>query len=286
MSLLAMPICAMSYSLLALLAGIVLAMLASLLFYITKKDRIREIKGRLEALPSLPARQDLPTAVALLAQRLGVGAGQTSAYVRLHQTGVLMSRPDSTPMVFVAEQHIGTVEVGFLWSARMGPFGLLQVRDYLLRAQGGLLVWLGMLVELLADVDTPEILLGERLRYLAELPFNPDAILYNPHLRWTVADEHTLQVALGEGAAEAKVSFHLTLEGLIDQVNAAERPYKTRKGYISVPWRGKFADYAPHAGRLIPHRAEVGWELESGLFVYWRGRVDRWEAHPTQSPIA
>lgn len=267
----------MSYSVLALLGGIVLLGAVLVLAYIAKRDRMREIRDRIRTLPTLPARHDLPLAVAALAERLGARPDQPSNHVHFHQTGVMLSRPDSTPMPFSAEQHMGSTDEAFLWRARMGPGRVLQVADYLVHGKGGLRVWLGMVLELMRDVDSAPILLGERLRYLAELPLNPDAILYNHHLRWTVPDEQTLMVAVGEGDTRAEVRFELGLEGMIEQVSTPARPYKTSSGYRMLPWRGRFADYAVYEGRLIPHRAEVGWEMETGNFIYWRGRIDRWE---------
>lgn len=274
----------MSYTVLAFLSiGVLLGALL-VLAYMAKRDRIREIRERLQALPLLPARRDLPLAVAALAERLGARPDQPSNHVWFHQTGVMLTRPDSTPMIFTAEQQMGSTDEAFLWRARMGPGRILQVADYLVRGQGGLRVWLGMVLELLRDVDSAPILLGERLRYLAELPLNPDAILYNHHLRWSVPDEHTLIVRVGEGDTAAEVRFELGLEGLVERVSTPARPYKTSSGYRMLPWRGSFADYAVYEGRLIPHRAEVGWEMETGYFVYWRGRIDRWEVGKAVPP--
>lgn len=276
----------MSYYILAGLVGLVLMLVAGGLFFLAKKDSLQEIRDRLRALPLLPPRHDLPPAVASLAERLGARADQPSNYVHFHQTGVMLTRPDSAPMTFRAEQQMGTTDEAFIWAARMGPFQMVQVNDYLVRGTGGLRVWLGMVFELLADMGNENILLGERLRYLAELPLNPDAILFNHHLQWTVVDEHTLKVAVGEGSTRAEVRFSLTLEGLIEEVYAAQRPYKTGKQYRMLPWRGKFADYAVNQGRLVPHRAEVAWELETGPFTYWRGWIDRWQAVDTPRTIA
>lgn len=276
----------MSYTVLALLGGIVLLGAVLVLAYIAKRDRMLEIRDRLEALPARPARRDLPLAVAALAERLGARPDQPSNHVCFHQTGVMLTRPDSAPLTFSAEQHMGSTDEAFLWRARMGPGRMLHVADYLVHGQGGLRVWLGMVLELLRDVDSGPILKGERLRYLAELPLNPDAILYNHHLRWAVPDEHTLLVSVGQGDTLAEVRFDLGLEGLVEQVSTQARPYKTGSGYRMLPWRGKFADYTVCEGRLIPHRAEVGWELETGYFVYWRGRIDRWEARNGKPPTA
>jgi hypothetical protein len=41
----------------------------------------------------------------------------------------------------------------------------------------------------------------------------------------------------------------------------------------ATPWGGEYSDHAVLDGIRLPTAAEVYWELESGRFVYWRGRV-------------
>lgn len=50
---------------------------------------------------------------------------------------------------------------------------------------------------------------GEALRYLAELPWNPDAILHDAALEWWAIDSATISMALGTGDARAEVTFTL-----------------------------------------------------------------------------
>lgn len=45
-----------------------------------------------------------------------------------------------------------------------------------------------------------------------------------------------------------------------------------------MPLGGRFWDYQSVQGRLIPMQAEVAWGLESGVFIYWRGKLFNWKA--------
>jgi hypothetical protein len=54
---------------------------------------------------------------------------------------------------------------------------------------------------------------GETMRYLAELPWIPDALLFNTQLSWRVIDTRTLAVATGKGARRSEVRITLNEAG-------------------------------------------------------------------------
>ena len=66
----------------------------------------------------------------------------------------------------------------------------------------------------------PDLLWAERVRYLSELVWAPDAILCNPHLRWLALDECTLLVSTGEAPDSAHVMVHLDARGRIQTLEA------------------------------------------------------------------
>jgi hypothetical protein len=66
---------------------------------------------------------------------------------------------------------------------------------------------------------------GEALRYLAELPCNPDAHLANRLLDWTVIDAKTIKVTTGLGNKRGEVTFELDDSGLIVCASAPSRAY-------------------------------------------------------------
>ena len=113
------------------------------------------------------------------------------------------------------------------------------------------------------------------LRYLAELPVNPDAILFNHALEWVVAGPHTIKVAAGLAEDRAEIAFGLDDDGTIVTASAQSRTYDTTgKRY---PWHGRFWNYRRASGRLLPMQAEVGWMIDGEEFVYWRGTMESWQ---------
>ena len=142
-------------------------------------------------------RTDLPSQVQALALRLGVPAGSDGRIVQLTQSGEMWLKPGSRSLSFTAQQTIAVPKVAFLWRAQLPiSVGLsMNVIDYVVGHEAGLEGrLLGVLpVVHMADGDT--MFRGEAMRYLAELMWNPDALLLNRQLEWRVLNTRTLAVA-------------------------------------------------------------------------------------------
>ncbi|HUH85457.1 MAG TPA: DUF6544 family protein [Stellaceae bacterium] len=74
----------------------------------------------------------------------------------------------------------------------------------------------------------------------------------------------------------AEIRLHLDGNGDPAAIEADGRPRMVGRLMQPTPWFGRCSDYAWQGGRRIPTRAEAGWRLEGGPFVYWRGRIESW----------
>ncbi len=164
----------------------------------------------------------------------------------------------------------------FVWRARFPPFGLIGVCDALENGVGRLDVTALGFIPILRTPHTPALTRGELMRYLAELPWVPDAILNNPALRWREGSTNEIIVASGEGATAAEVTLGLDDAGRVATMFAPDRPRSDVEPTLPTPWRGRFADYRLHQGRWIPFAGEVGWVLDGKEEVYWTGTVNDW----------
>lgn len=115
------------------------------------------------------------------------------------------------------------------------------------------------------------------MRYLAELPWAPDAILLNRSLTWSVVNERTFWVAAGSGLGRGAVRLDLDDDGRIGSIFAPDRPYTDGKLVDERPWSGRFSRYLLHAGRWIPFAAEVGWAVDGQIATYCCGTLLSWE---------
>ena len=232
-----------------------------------------------EAQTNVSPRADLPAAVTALAMRMGADRVSPTHFVDIRQTGTMWFKPGGAPQHFTARQRIGTSSTGFVWRADIGPLGTIMVVDSFVAGRGLLEAMLFGVIRVAREDGTAALHQGEAMRYLAELPWNPDAILFDHALEWTVVSEHTIKVAIGSAETRAEITIGLDKAGLIETARAASRTFSADKRY---PWHGRFWDYQQMNGRRIPMQGEVAWVIDDKDFVYWRGKLECWDAH---SPI-
>lgn len=221
----------------------------------------------------------LPSAVRDLASRLGVKPKHERVQVALKQTGRMKAKLEAQNwMAFNATQSISTWTCAFDWRARVGPLGLITGRDALEHGEGRFDIKALGFIPLARAAHTPALVRGELMRYLAELPWAPDAILQNAELRWSVEGPDALSVSAGQGETESKVILNLDTDGRIAGAFATDRPRSATAPFLPTPWRGRFSDYRQHAGLWLPFAGEVAWEIDGRELIYWQARVDHWEA--------
>jgi hypothetical protein len=222
--------------------------------------RIKELRERMIA-----SQQDvalatarLPEIVRAYAVRAGGRVGAPTVFHARHQAKLASSR-EAPPITIESDQWTGTVFDAYVegrgeLSARV--LGAFQVA-------GGT----G------ADYDK-----GELMRYLSELPVYPDAILNSSGLSWRQIDERAVEVSARSLAGTAVVRFIFDEAGDVVGLEADDRPMGRDDGTIvPTPWRGTYSDYRQFGRYWIPSYGEVGWELPTGFFTYWRGRVTSYE---------
>jgi hypothetical protein len=227
------------------------------------------------------ARRRLPPAVYDLALRLGANpyAGRD---VALTQTGRMRQDPASGWIKFSARQSISSHACAFEWIARTGPLGMVSVRDALSGGEGALDVRVLGFVRIASLAPSAALTRGELMRYLAEVAWAPDAILFNTALRWRGDGPDRLIVCAGADDAEAEVSLTLDSDGRIASV-FADRPRGMKDTFVPTPWQGRFNDYRQHHGFWLPFSGEVSWTIDASALVYWEGRIEDWARQPAAS---
>lgn len=182
-------------------------------------------------------------------------------------------KPGGRAMRFEAAQSFALDRVAFWWRARfpvLGPLKLRVVDDYA-DGDGKLEVRvLGLPLQRQSDAETVK---GEALRYLAELPFAPPAMILNTTLEWRGIDERTAEVATTLGGRRLAVRLEANDDGDFVHSSSTMRKFKAGHEWVPTPWGGEFGQYETIGGMRIPTRAEAYWELPQGRYVYWRGTV-------------
>jgi hypothetical protein len=195
------------------------------------------------------------------------------AVVRLRQRGTMRLKPRDPWRPFTADQTISVRVPGFVWNAHaaIAPFLSARILDAYVGGRGLLEARLfGSLP--LARSTGPETDRGELMRYLAELAWAPQAMLFNPMLRWREMDENVVEVSADspDGPARVRLAFHA---GDITGIEADDRPRTEGNRTVPRRWTGRFFDYRTMNGCRIPVRADVSWVLPDGVFQCWQGEI-------------
>lgn len=221
------------------------------------------------------AAPELPPIVEAFARRSGAMPDAQPPSVSFTQAAELRLKPGGAFQPFRAWQVVATRRAGFMWEARrdFGPFVAVRVVDALADGEGMLEARLLGSIPV-ASAKGPDVTLGEAFRYLAELPWVPDAIFANRDLRWAQTGDRTVEVALATPAGEARVTFGFDAAGDIVTMEAKGRPARDASGAaVRLDWRGSFGDYAQVGPRRIPATGAVGYVYSAGYEDYFRGRI-------------
>jgi hypothetical protein len=252
------------------------------------KSRIRAVDGADRSSQSAGIRRDpfavsrkLPEQVLSLARRLGAAEGRERSHVTLAQRGRFCGADQSRTVSFTAAQVIDLLEVGFFWRAKYGPWGLVAASDRLVNGVACRSFTALRVLPLFTSRSAPDLLWGERVRYLSELVWAPDAILSNPHLRWLPLDDRTLRVSAGPEPDSAHVTINLDALGRIEDVEAGSgsfastsyRPAALPAGSVS---RVSFSDYADVEGRSVPRKANSTCHVAGRQIAQWECEITKW----------
>lgn len=121
--------------------------------------------------------------------------------------------------------------------------------------------------------ETPEMTRGELMRYLAEAPWYPTALLPSQGVRWEPISDSSARATLTDKDTSVAMEFEFNDTGLIHRVYAPARHRIVGNTLKETPWEGRFWSYLRVQGMLVPTKGEVGWVLPEGTLPYWRATV-------------
>lgn len=223
---------------------------------------------------SMPPRQfAIPEIVRTFAERSGARVGGPKV-VLAHQRAEMRLAPNQEFFAIVANQLSGTRDPGFVWEATavLAKIVPMRVIDSYVAGKG----WLGVRVAgaiPMANSVGPDNDKGEMMRFLAELAWNPEAIINMPALHWRQIDDRTVDVLAATAGGTATVRLRFDAYGDLEDIEADDRPYLVGGKSVPMRWIGRFRDYADFGSYRLPRHGEVAWVLPEGEFVYWRGTI-------------
>lgn len=264
-----------------LAAGATLASIAGLFSAHRSFNRRRSelVQTLHHASPAAASRTDLPPEVERLADRAGSPRSHPPRLVHFSQSGVMNVTLGGNPIGFTADQFAVVAQPAFLWDARVrfGPMSV-TVLDALIDDAARLEARLFGTIRVANLSPSDAVYRGEAMRYLAELMWNPDAILFNREIVWRVMGGGILAAGIGGGSRYCEVRFHVDADGDVCRVTADSRPRAVGGSLIETPWCAEYSRYRTIGGRRIPSYGRVAWVIDGQEQVYWRGHIDTWTA--------
>ena len=178
---------------------------------------------------------------------------------------------------FTSRQRVVTRRPGFLWDARVVMFPGLpaHVEDSYIAGHGRLIAKVLGLFTVADSQGEGEIARGEFMRYFAESPWYPTALLPSQGVQWEAVDDASARATLVDGPISLTLLFRFNDAGLIGSVRAEARGAGAGKDGVMVmlPWDCALSNYRPQGGMHIPMTGEAAWVRPEGRKVYFLGHV-------------
>lgn len=270
----------------AIYIGLAVLVLALAGLHLLSSTRFRQLTASLEsAVQNAPAPKavirEIPDIVRAFALRAGVNPDKMARSISLEQSAEIKMSRDGAWQPLEARQSISIAQAGFVWEARqsLGPITKIRIIDAYTGGVGQLQARLMGSIPVANSVGE-ELNRSELMRYLAELPWAPDALLGNPSLRWKLIEAGVVEVGIlhADGPVLVRLIFDDT--GDIVEMQAKERAVREADGALVLrDWRGYFSDYGQMGGRRIPRKGEVGYLYDGTYDPYWRGRITEYVLH-------
>ncbi len=280
----------MWWKIIAIVIIVLVVVIAGAILYGAKRWQAstKKLQARMEAAQTSPAPktydprelEDLPLPVQRYFRAVLKEGQPLITSARVEHTGTFnMSETGEQWQPFHSTQRVITRRPGFVWDARikMAPAMPVFVHDAYVAGEGVLRAKLFGLITVMEQPSTPELAQGELMRFFAEAVWYPTALLSSQGVVWEAIDDSQAGATLSDGATTVTLVFHFDEQGLIDTVRAEGRYRDVNGTQVATPWQGRFWDYEWRDGMLVPLSGEVGWLLEEGLHLYWRGHIEQVE---------
>lgn len=176
---------------------------------------------------------------------------------------------------FTSRQRVVTSRPGFLWDARVSMLPGLPVRviDGYIAGKGLLHAAILGLFTVAETSGGGEIARGEFMRYCAEMPWYPTALLPSQGVHWEAVDDRAANATIWDGPLTLSLLFRFNDGGLIDSFRAEARGGMVGQELVMAPWEGNWSNYRTCDGVTVPFTGEVAWMRPEGRRSYFVGTV-------------
>ena len=176
---------------------------------------------------------------------------------------------------FSSRQLVATHRPGFLWNARVSlvPGLVVRVIDSYIAGAGLLHAAIQGLATVAKVGGSGEVARSEFMRFFAEAPWYPTALLPSQGVRWEAVDDRSANASIADGGLTLRLLFRFDQAGLIDSVRADARGATVGDKVVMMPWECTFSHYERSDGMSVPTTGEASWMWPEGRRPYFRGTI-------------
>ena len=164
---------------------------------------------------------------------------------------------------------------GFIWDAKIAMLPGITVRvvDSYIAGKGLLQAAMQGLFTVADISGGDEMARGEFMRFFAETPWYPTALLPSQGVQWAAVDGSSANASINDGDVTLTLLFHFNDAGLIDSVRAEARGGMVGKEMVMRPWECGLSNYQMRDGMTVPMSGEAAWVRPDGRKTYFMGSV-------------
>lgn len=192
------------------------------------------------------------------------------SYVKLKHAGEFRQNENQKWMPIEGEEYFTTETPGFIWIGKIPLLPLVWIIgiDMYLEGKGEFQI---KLLSIITIADAPkgkELDESELMRWLAEAPLFPTALLPSSFLRWEPVDSDSAKAIIDCAGTRVETLFHFDKEGKIVQMTADRYRAVDNTTFVKQKWIGHYSNYAIAKKMMVPWNIEVSWNSEIGNFTY------------------
>jgi len=195
-------------------------------------------------------------------------------FVRLKQIGEFRMKENQSWMPIKAEQYFTTEDPAFIWRVKftMAPFIWIEGRDMYYQGKGNMLIKILSTITV-ADAAGSEMDISTLIRFLAEAPWFPTALLPSDYLEWKEIDSNSAQAIIKDKGYTASGIFTFNEKGEIIKFVTNDRYMEADGKYFKEQWGGYYKNYREIEGMKIPTEGEVEWNLSDRDLQYAKLKI-------------
>jgi len=196
------------------------------------------------------------------------------SYIKLKHTGEFRQGENQKWMSIEGQEYFTTETPGFIWIGKISLLPLVWITgvDKYLEGRGTFQIKIMSIFTIADDPTGKELDESELMRWLAEAPLFPTALLPSSYLHWEPVDSDSAKAIIDYGRTRVEALFHCDKKGEIVQMNA-DRYRAVDNSFVKEKWLGHYSNYAVTKNILVPWDIEVSWNSEVGNFTYAKFKI-------------